>query len=311
MISPLHHGRSGAARRRWHALSLGVLGVGVRIRHGAAWPRALLATHYDCMRMSVATADLTYTIARTNGTFHLADAGGPAATGTDPGELLLELDQDLIVQLQKRRPDLYFVHAGVLELDGRALMLVAPSGGGKSTTVWGLVHHGFRYLSDELAPIDVSRMTVHPYPRAVTLKRRPPRAYPLPGRARSTSRGFHVPTDAIAGGVGTRAVPVAAIVFLRYTADAPGPTIERIGTAQAAARLYANALNALAHPGEGIDAALHIAARTACFHVTTADLGATCALVKATLDGLPRPRALPTRGMHAHARRSDRATRRR
>jgi hypothetical protein len=301
----IHPLRPGAARRQGRALSLGVLGVGVRIRHGAAWPRTLLAAHYDCMRMPVATPDLTYTIAGGNGTFRLAVDGSPAMTATDPGQLLLKLDQDLIIQLQKCRPDLYFVHAGVLELAGRALMLVAPSGGGKSTTVWGLVHHGFRYLSDELAPIDVRRMMVHPYPRAVTLKSPPPRAYPLPGRARSTSRGFHVPTDAIAGGVAARAVPLAAIVFLRYTAGAAQPAIERIGAAQAGARLYANALNALAHPGDGLDAALHIAARTACFHVTTAALAATCALVKATLDGLP------TRGMHAHARRSDRATRRR
>jgi hypothetical protein len=223
-------------------------------------------------------------------------------TASDPGELILLLDQDLIVQLQRRRPELYFVHAGVLERGGRALMVVAPSGGGKSTTVWGLVHHGFRYLSDELAPIDVRTMRVHPYPRAITLKRRPPRAYPLPKRARSTSRGLHVPTAALAGGVGAHAVPLAAVFFLRYTPEAPGPALERIGTAQAGARLYANALNALAHPGDGLDAALRIAARTACFHLSTADLAATCALVQATLDGLPRPLARTTREIHVHAR---------
>jgi hypothetical protein len=296
MTTPVPSQIPSIASRQRPALALNVLGVGVSIRHGAAWPRALLAAHYGCMRGPVATADLTYTIAGSKRTLLLAGDGDAAMIASDPGALILLLDQDLIVQLQRRRPDLYFVHAGVLERGGRALMLVAPSGGGKSTTVWGLVHHGFRYLSDELAPIDVHTMTVHPYPRAITLKRLPPRAYPLPGRARSTSRGVHVPTDALAGGVGGHAVPLAAVFFLRYTPDARGPAIERIGTAQAGARLYANALNALAHPGDGLDAALAITARTACFQLSTADLAATCALVKATLDDLRRPGARTHKG---------------
>jgi hypothetical protein len=86
--------------------------------------------------------------------------------------------------------------------------------------------------------------------------------------------------------------------------------VRRIGPAQAGARLYANALNALAHPGDGLDAALHIAARTTCFALTTADLAATCTLVQATLDGLPRPPARTTREMPVHARRTVRARRR-
>ena len=29
---------------------------------------------------------------------------------------------------------------------------------------WALSHHGFRYLSDELAPIDPGTLRVHPFP---------------------------------------------------------------------------------------------------------------------------------------------------
>lgn len=271
-----------------NTLSLRTLDVNVSIRCPEARTRALLRAHYGWMQQSPDTADLAYTVARPDGRFLLEGDRAQPAEASDPGELLLRLDQDLIIQLQKRRPDLYFVHAGVLDYAGKALLLVAPSGGGKSTTTWALVHHGFRYLSDELGPIDLRTVKVHPYPRAIALKSRPPRSYPLPGGTLASSRGFHVAAAAMSGGIRTTAAPVGAVFFLRYAPHASAPSIERINTAQASARLYANVLNALAHPEDGLDGAIRIARRAACFELTSGDLTATCALVQATLDRLSR-----------------------
>jgi hypothetical protein len=269
-------------------LALRTLGINVRIRCADADTRTLLIAHYGRMRRPLARADLTYTVARPNGRLFLARDDVEPLAASNPGELLLLLDQDLIIQLQKRRPDLYFIHAGVLEFDSQAFMLVAPSGGGKSTTAWGLVHHGFRYLSDELGPVDLRTVTVHPYPRALSLKRRPPASYPLPRTTLSTSRGFHIATEAMSSGIRAAAAPLTAIFFLRYAPKAVGPSVNRLSAAQAAARLYANVLNALAHPEEGLDGAIRIASKTACFELSTGDLAATCGLVEATLDGLHR-----------------------
>jgi hypothetical protein len=267
-------------------LCLRVLDVDVGIRCAAADVRAPLATHYARMRRRLDTVDLTYSVARPNGRFVLAGNGARPLTATDAGELLLVLDQELMIRLQTLRADLYFIHAGVLDCAGKAFMLVAPSGGGKSTTVWGLVHHGFRYLSDELGPIDLRTMTIHPYPRALTLKSRPPGSYPLPRGTLATSRGFHIAPDTMPGGIRADAAPLAAVFFLRHVADAPEPAVTSISPAEAVARLYANVLNALAHPEEGLDGAVRIVRQTACFELITADLAATCALVEATVTGL-------------------------
>jgi hypothetical protein len=268
------------------SLALRPLGVDVVIRSHDAAVQALLATHYGRMRAALGLPALAYTIVRTRDGWLVSRNAVAAFCAAEPGELLLRLDQDVIIQLQTRRPDLYFLHAAVLEVAGRAVMLVAPSGGGKSTTTWALVHHGFRYLSDELGPLELATLTVSPFPRALSLKAPPPPAYPLPASALRTSRGFHIGAEAMWSGVRDAPARLAGIFFLRYAGRAAGPSVCAITAAEAAARLYANALNALAHPADGLDAAVRVARGAACFDLTTADLRPTCALVVSTARGL-------------------------
>lgn len=62
------------------------------------------------------------------------------------------------------------VHAAVVERGGRALLLPAPPGSGKSTLCAALVHRGWRLLSDELALFDPASGTLVPLARPVSLK---------------------------------------------------------------------------------------------------------------------------------------------
>ncbi|HXG05479.1 MAG TPA: hypothetical protein VNO23_18955 [Candidatus Binatia bacterium] len=213
------------------------------------------------------------------------DGRGRRAAG-DVGELVLLLDRDLIIRLQHRRPDLYFVHAAVLEAAGGAVMLVAPSGGGKSTMAWALLHHGFAYLSDELAPVDLTALTVYPYPRALTLKSDPPPAYPLPRGTLCTSRGFHVAPTAMPAPTRRTPVPLRTIFFLDRTVDVP-PAIQRLTAAAATARLYPNVLNGLAHPGQGLEGAIRLSRHVPSFELRAGGLTAAPALVSAALRSLP------------------------
>ncbi len=62
------------------------------------------------------------------------------------------------------------IHSAVVEKNGRAAILPAPPGSGKSTLTAGLVLSGWRLLSDELALIDRKTGRLHPLPRPVSLK---------------------------------------------------------------------------------------------------------------------------------------------
>jgi HprK-related kinase A len=62
------------------------------------------------------------------------------------------------------------IHSAVVERDGRALLLPAPPGSGKSTLCAALVARGWRLLSDELTIIDLDTVTIVPIPRPISLK---------------------------------------------------------------------------------------------------------------------------------------------
>lgn len=271
-------------------LTLSVLDQAIRIRCADPTAKSLLSMAYGAMRGIPGGADLEYTVRRDVSPvrFHVVRPEGEPMEAPDEGTLLALFDADVAIALQRRRPDLYFLHAAALVHDDAAVMLVARSGGGKSTLCWALTHHGFRYASDELGPVELTRLEVHPYPRSLMVKRDPPASYPMSAGVR-TSRGIHVPADVMPGGLVRAPAAVAAIFFLHRVPEAPGPAVRRLSSAEGAARLYANALNPLAHRGEGIDGAIRIAATRPCFELVTAELAPTCALVAATLEGIPAP----------------------
>jgi HprK-related kinase A len=64
------------------------------------------------------------------------------------------------------------LHAGAVERDGRALILPAMPGSGKSTLTAALIARGWRLLSDEFGLLDHQSGRLHPLPRAIPLKNR-------------------------------------------------------------------------------------------------------------------------------------------
>src|SRR5689334_5746793 len=263
------------------ALQLEVLDCGVQIECIDESAHSLLQNAYGCFQRPIKQTRLFYHITPSlSGRVLMERRGGCPEFAGEPGDLLSKFDKDLIVETQKLRSDLYFVHAAVLAFRDHAIALVAPSGFGKSTTTWALLHHGFKYLSDEIAPIDPRTLRVLPFPRALCLKNNPPCDYSLPLDVIATGRTIHVPTGVLPNGTITEPLSLDSILFLRFIGDGEFPGLKRLGAAESTVRLCTNALNPRAHRDCGLDSAMAIVANARCYELLTGDLRRTCELVK-------------------------------
>jgi hypothetical protein len=123
----------------------------------ALWPRQPpLASPAVPRRLAIRRSDETSTYLLTEGSEVLTTAG-------DLDGLVRALQYWLdheITRLAEFTP----IHAGVVLIGGRAIVMPGPSGCGKTTLVAALVSRGAHYFSDEYALLD-DEGRVHAYPR--------------------------------------------------------------------------------------------------------------------------------------------------
>ena len=267
------------------SLSLRIVGQAVEIVCEDLAAASALRENYEALSCDAAGgADLRYHVSAEPSAsgFLLRRHDGRALLVANLGDLVFQLEKAIIVAIQERRPELLFLHAAALERDGAAWLFVGESGAGKSTTAWAMLHHGFSYLSDELAPIDLDTLAVIPYPHALCLKRRPPPPYLLPAESLDLGRTIHVPARCLPSVSRLDPCALQAVFFVSQDARGHEPVLRRVSTAEAAARLYVSTLNALAHEARGLDAVLRVVGQVPCFILRAGDLQRTCELIAAT-----------------------------
>jgi len=117
-----------------------------------------------------------------------------------------------ILEAQIRRavaemaPRRVFVHAGVIEHRGRAIVIPGSSMSGKSTLVSELIKLGATYYSDEFAVLDEKGM-VAPFAKPLSLR--------APGSFDATDYGV----EHFGAAIGVKSVPIGLVAITRY---APG-----------------------------------------------------------------------------------------
>lgn len=165
------------------------------------------------------------------------------------------------------------IHAAVVEKYGRAAILPAPPGSGKSTLCAALIHHGWRLLSDELTLVRREDAALVPLPRPVSLKnasidvikRHVPHATFSPSvmdTIKGTVAQMKPPGDSIAC-----ADQVAApgwIIFPRYEAHA-ALSLTPVPRSRAFMRVADNAFNYTRLGAAGFEALKGVIAHSDCY----------------------------------------------
>ena len=168
---------------------------------------------------------------------------GPTAvaSGDDIDELRRAMRSSLHLAVATHARNGVFIHAGVVQLRGAAIVLPGRSMAGKSTLVRALLDAGATHFSEEYAVLD-DESRVHPYPKPISCRRQ--------GGTRAT-----IPVDRLAWVAewDAAAVPVEIVANLRYAVDARWPPC-RVTGAAAALPLIDNAVAVRLSPRRVLDA---------------------------------------------------------
>jgi hypothetical protein len=182
------------------------------------------------------------------------------------GELgyLLDLVKDEIrTHFVNSRPDLLWLHAGAVERDGGALLIAGESGQGKSTFTTRLSEHGWRYMSDDVAPVRMDSDSVLPFPQVPVR-----RVYP--GRPMSPSMVQSLVRETIAldsERVCRTAAEIRGIIYIEFAEGEPA-SLARLTQGDAALDFLRNATNFLDHRSAAVDKAALVARRLPAFRLS-------------------------------------------
>lgn len=122
-------------------------------------------------------------------------------------ELLPILESRIRLTVAEFAESRVFVHAGVVAVNGNAIVLPGKSFSGKTTLVTELVRNGAEYYSDEYAVIDEYGM-VHPFAKPLSIRK--------DGERKQTD----TQVDSFGGIVGVKPVPIGLLIFTMFHSNA-------------------------------------------------------------------------------------------
>jgi HprK-related kinase A len=203
---------------------------------------------------------------------------------------VFEWGLNLVVAL--RCYNFLMLHAAVLERNGRAMLLPAAPGDGKSTLCAGLAFRGWRLFSDEFGLLRPGTRDMLPVPRPVALKngsvdviRAFAPAAEIGPLTRNTRKGdvAHLKPPADAVRRQHEPAPASLIVFPRWEAGAP-VELEDLSPAEAFMRLAVNAFNYEMLGEAAFDTVRRLVEGARCFSLRYGDLEAAAACLGALAD---------------------------
>lgn len=184
------------------------------------------------------------------------------------------------------------LHAAVIERGGRAIVMPALPGSGKSTLTAALMLRGFRLLSDEFGVVRLHDVRLLPMLRPVALKnesidvieRFEPAALMGP-RFPKTQKGTVSHLAPLAAHVDARHVPASpsVVLFPRFDRNVQ-LELESVTKPRAFARLAVNSFNYHALGPEAFEALGRLVDESSCWQLRYGDLDAAIGAISRLLD---------------------------
>ena len=168
-------------------------------------------------------------------------------------KLIPLLKDEVRLQCMRNRPDLLWMHAGVIERHGGALLLSGTSGQGKSTLSTYLCEHGWRFLSDDVAPVRMDTDRVLPFLQAPVRRLHPGREV---AREELGTLEREV-VDVDAASLCRDEAEIRGIVFIEYARDAEAQLV-RLDQGSAAMEILRNATNFFDHRAAAVERAARL-----------------------------------------------------
>lgn len=156
--------------------------------------------------------------------------------------LLESIRDEILYCFIAARRDLMWMHAGGVERAGRAVIFAGPSGNGKSTMVTLLCERGWRFLSDDIAPVRMNVDEVLPFPQAPRRRIHPGETLP-PQRIGVLERESVVIDPNL---IQRDPMPIGGIVFPLFRGDQPAE-LNRVAPGEAAFKLIRDCTNFADH----------------------------------------------------------------
>ncbi|HQX48181.1 MAG TPA: HprK-related kinase A, partial [Steroidobacteraceae bacterium] len=196
------------------------------------------------------------------------------------GQALPVLEWGINLVIALRYHCYLMLHAAVLERGGRALLLPAWPGHGKTTLCAALAHRGWRLFSDEFGLVRPGTRELVPIPRPMPLKnasidvirRFAPEAFlgpVIPGTRKGTIAHVRPPAQSVARARET--APAAWIVFPRWEAGAT-LSLEEMPKSAGYMQLATNAFNYEMLGEPGFETARGLVDGARCYRLVYSDL---------------------------------------
>ena len=220
------------------ALNIGCAGRQVRIRGSDPEVRAAIAAAFGAASEPPRARPVArLTLGRRDGGYVVAGGREPAGADGSLADALRRLRYRATLHLMAARPDLLWLHAAAAVRDGQVVLLTGPGGSGKSTLAIELMAFGFRYLGDDVIPLDPRTGVVYPFPVTPFLRSNP--GCTVQPEVVSTLPRFEVRLDET--WVSRAPAPVRLVVFPTYARGARD--VQRCPPARAALDLLCQSLD--------------------------------------------------------------------